>query len=284
MLDFVTFDARCDFSYHWCGRFIAPDSSWTHMSRPLTDYELMIVTEGTVYIASGDREFTVNAGDYLLMPPTPLQHGFKSAFSSFYWLHFEVADVPDSNGCTSACDDSAADMLSIPVQGHVPAPERLIILMKQLQDSDRRYRSSSLNRYLTGAILSELSLQMRVPVSGGEARRKEQTCQDITKYISWHIGEPLRCAQVAEYFGYNEKYLTTLFTRRFGISIKQYIIREKMDRARALLTESDLPVSQIGYSLGYSDVHNFSHAFRSAVGMTPGEYRETYNEHNIFNK
>lgn len=270
--DFININ---NFSYHWCGRFIAQSPDWIHMTRTLSDYELMLITEGELHIAADDREFSAYPGDYILMPPTENQHGTRNSFSSFYWLHFEYAALPA---------DNLHDSLSIPLWGHLRSPERIIILMKQLQDSDRRYRSNALNSYLTGAILSEISLQMKAPSPELLAISKEQTCQDIREYISWHLGEPLKCSQIADYFGYNEKYLTTLFGHRFGISLKQYIIREKMERAKALLTESDTPVAQIGYQLGFADAHNFSHAFSAAVGMTPGEYRKTYDRHNIFDK
>ena len=338
----IIFDSNREFIYHWCGKFIAPDASWVHLTRDLRDYELFVVNEGTVFIADDTRDYTVGTGEYLLMTPTAWQHGWKSSAASFYWLHFGYnhetqdhvvvrvgtcdADVQDgvragtrvadvqadirTGACeadvqadirTGACvadvqTDAVEDAMScnpsgvkmtapvcIPRQGQLSSPDRLIILMKQLQDSDRRYRDATLNRYITGAILAELSLQQTM-MPELQARHKEQLAQDIREYISWHLAEPLPCSQVADYFGYNEKYLTTFFRKKFGISLKQYILHEKMERAKALLTESDLTVSQVGIRIGYSDVHNFSHAFKIAAAMTPGEYRETYNRHNIFNR
>ena len=154
--------------------------------------------------------------------------------------------------------------------------------MKQLQDSDRRYREVTLNRYLCSAILSEVALQNQIYPTYSNKLIKEQLYQDICDYVFWHLTEPLKVSQVAGYFGYNEKYLTTFFKQRSGISLKQYILQTKMERAKADLSETSEPVSQIAFRLGFSDAHNFSNAFRKLTGLSPSEYRDSYNRHNVF--
>ncbi len=296
----ISFSLKSSLNYHWCGRFVAPDASWMHMSRVLSDYELIIMIEGTLSIAGlyalpgsgsdstpAEESFTVHTGEYLLMPPTERQYGVKSSYCSFYWMHFsrseaeKVSNKSDSLN-TSESPSFSDENIKIPCQGTLRSIDRVILLLKQLQDSDRRYRNSLLNNSLTCAILAEISLQMTAGSEVEQARYREQICHDITDYISWHLAEPLRCSQIAEYFGYNEKYLTTFFRRNFGISLKNYIIREKMEHAKVILTESNTAVSELAFSLGFNDVHNFSNAFRNSVGLSPTEYRQVYSKHNVF--
>lgn len=282
-------------NYKWCGQFVAPSDAWIHVSRVLVDYELIVVTEGNLYIggdypitdsevsssdkklisANGNisKEFTVHAGEFILMSPTNRQFGVKSSDCSFYWMHF----VANSETRTD-------DPIISPVQSSLRSIDRVILLIKQLQDSDRRYRNSVLNNYLAGALLTEISLQTKVNSEVEQARYREQICHDITDYISWHLSEPLRCSQIAEYFGYNEKYLTTFFKKNMGVSLKNYIVCEKMEHAKVVLTETNEPVSQIAFELGFVDVHNFSNAFKTSVGISPSEYRQVYSKHNVFNK
>ncbi|MBQ8846333.1 MAG: helix-turn-helix transcriptional regulator [Lachnospiraceae bacterium] len=54
------------------------------------------------------------------------------------------------------------------------------------------------------------------------------------------------------------------------------MIQKKMEYAKAELAETNHSVSQIGYTLGYSDPHNFSNAFKKETGLTPSEYRDSY--------
>ncbi len=279
----IDFDSSLEFLYHWCGRFVPPGNEWIHMTRELTDYELMVVTEGTLYIASDTEEFTVNPGEYLLMPPTVNQHGFKTGSSSFYWLHFSYNMEINNHVIWDDTPFYTPGHILIPMQGKTSSIDRIIILLKQLMDSDRRYREPNMNRYFVGVILSELSASSKAYKTYGRVNRGEQTYSDICDYISWHIQEPLKVLDIAKYFGYNEKYLTTFFKNHSGISIKQYILDVKTERAKALLSETSQPVSMIAYSLGYTDAHNFSNAFSLKTGLSPTMWRETYNHHNNFN-
>ncbi len=293
-MKYIRFDAEKEFIYHWCGKFVAPDDSWVHLTRHLTDYELFVVVEGVLHIGTADADYTINTGEYLLMPPNEFEHGTKPAGCSFYWMHFGYNkeqhnhELLSDSGKDSCKTVSSADLtyvpgqLLLPEQGRLTSPERIIILMKQLQDSDRRYRELTLNRYLCSAILSEIALQGQIYPAYGNKIIKEQLYQDICDYVSWHQTENLKVSQVANYFGYNEKYLTTFFKQRAGISLKQYILQIKMERAKAALSETTEPVSQIAFRLGFSDAHNFSNAFRKVTGLSPSEYRDSYNRHSVF--
>ena len=273
---------------------MSPDDSWTHLTRNLMDYELFVVVDGVLHIGTSTAEYTVSPGEYLLMPPNEFEHGTKPSRCSFYWMHFGYHKEQNNHelltGSAYSSETSAgtADLsytpgqLLLPEQGRLSSPDRIIILMKQLQDSDRRYRELTLNRYLCSAILAEVALQNQVYPAYGNKILKEQLYQDICDYVFWHITENLKVTQVANYFGYNEKYLTTFFKQRAGISLKQYILQIKMERAKADLSETTEPVSQIAFRLGFTDAHNFSNAFRKVTGLSPSEYRDSYNRHNVF--
>lgn len=279
----LQFDATKEFLYHWCGKFTSPSKDWIHMTRSRDDYELMVVTEGTLYIADHEQEYAVKKGEYLLMAPTPYQHGTKSGDCEFYWLHFGYHGERQDHEYVPASVEDRSDYLHIPATGALSFPERLIILMKELQDSDKRYKDSTLNRYLCSTILAELSAQCKHRLRK-DKELKEQLYGDILDYISWNVQENLRIPEIAAHFGYNEKYLTTLFKKHAGITLKQQVLQAKMEVAKSALSESTHPISQIAYSLGFSDAHNFSNAFRKITGLSPSEYRASYNRHNIFQK
>ena len=287
-MDYIRFEAEKEFIYHWCGKFVAPEESWTHLTRVLQDYELFVVTEGTLYIGTDQKDYTVNTGEYLLMPPNKFEHGTRSSYCSFYWMHFGYNKEQNNHELQKTA--GSADLtyvpgsLLIPEQGKLTSPDRIIILMKQLQDSDRRYREITLNRYLCSAILSEVALQSQIYPTYGNKIIKEQFYRDICDYVSWHITDNIKVSQVANYFGYNEKYLTTFFKKYSGITLKQHILQTKMELAKSTLSETTGPVSQIAFSLGFSDAHNFSNAFHKITGLSPSEYRGSYNKHNVFQK
>lgn len=269
--------------YHMSGKFIAESENWTHYTRDLTDYELMLVTEGTLYIAGEKEKFTVNKGEYLLMNPVKFQHGFKPSRCSFYWLHFWYSE-----------NETLANTISLPTKAKLSSPDRLIVLLKQLQDSDRRYQNQKLNSFLTAAILTELELQTAsvTPLSSsnnpnGSLNSREtpysqhHLLDSIKDYINWHLHENLKVWDIASYFGYNEKYLTTLFHKITGTALKQYILQTKMERAKIALSDTDQQIAQIAYSLGFDDSHNFSNAFKKVTGLSPSEYKLNYGKEKI---
>lgn len=269
----LEFDLSCSITYHWSGKFKSPNAEWMHLTRKLLDFELFVVTSGTLYIALGQTNYTVRTGEYLLMPPGANQHGYRASDCSFYWLHF----IPENTSQTSS---SKVFFTALPEQGELAATERIVVLMKQLQDSDRRYGMSSLNNSLTSAVLAEISAQCLIK-NKYTKDSATQLFNDISDYINWHVCENIRVADIADYFGYNGKYLSAMFKKWSGSSIKQYIIQVKMDHAKAELTDTNHSISQIGYSIGYNDPHNFANAFKKATGLTPGDYRKSYSKRRL---
>lgn len=270
------------FAFNYSGKFTAPNAEWMHQTRQLWDFELIVVTQGTLYIADQEQMFTVERGQYLLMPPTPKQHGFQASDCAFYWLHFQpltAYDVLDSD--TQSTEHDSVSFL-VPQFGQLQSMERLMVLMKQLQDSDRRYGLRSLNNFHTSTILAELSAQSHIYRKYSASEGGTQLYNDIVDYITLNICTNLKVSDVADYFGYNEKYLTTYFRKWSKVPLKQFILQKKMERAKAELSETNHSVSQIGYNIGYSDPHNFTNAFKKVTGLTPSEYRMSYTKRRVY--
>lgn len=253
-----------------CGKFIAESDAWIHYSRTLSDYELMVVTKGTLYIANQSKRFIVHEGEYLLMPPSKSQFGYKQSRCTFYWLHFNINETKNES-----------INLSIPEQAKLRDLERLIVLLKQQQDQDIRYKNRKYNSFMTAAILCEIEQQNAISVNNEKIFSQEHLIEETKEYIRWHIQENLKVSTIANYFSYNEKYLTTLFKTVTGLSIKQYILQLKMERAKIALSDTNQHVSQIAYSLGYEDSHYFSNAFKKLMGLSPSEYKLKYGKETI---
>lgn len=73
---------------------------------------------------------------------------------------------------------------------------------------------------------------------------------------------------------YEYKYLSRLFSSVEGITIEQYIIRQKVEKAKELIVYDQLTLSEIAYELGYSSVGHLSSQFKKVTGMAPSAFRE----------
>jgi AraC-like DNA-binding protein len=269
------------FHYLRSGKFKALSDDWKHDSLGLLfDYELIVVTEGTLFLRYMDEDFTVSTGEYLILPPSKSKRtGFKKAYCSFYWMHFtaELGDFPDRISPENSGSVLRANCFLLPQTGVVPRIEKMIVQMKQLQDLDRNnYPDITLNATTT-AIITELYGQLLTQgLQEDDPIGNNQIYSDIADYIRRNISRNIKISEIADAFGYSPKYLSHLFSEIRGISLKQFITSQKMETACYYLTDSDKTVSEIAVELGFSDVHNFSKAFKKVTGLSPSSYRNTY--------
>lgn len=265
------------------GKFVAPSANWIHLSRYLMDYELIVMTHGTLYISGDDETYEVSQGEYLLLPPFTRQKGAKPSDCSFYWLHFSSSQNLPKLDLSHYTHVHENGRIVIPQYGTLRNPEKIVVMMKQLQDSVRGYNEQTLNDYMSTVILCELYNQLFFEKNNpGKSFKQTQLYNDILDYIKWSRHENIKVSQIASHFGYNEKYLSHLFTTVSGISLKQYILQQKMELAKYLLTDTNQNVSEISSQLGYSDPHHFMKSFKKIVGLTPTEFRNAYSKRLLF--
>lgn len=278
------------YQYEFTGKFKAPSPTWKHLEAPLKDYELIVMTEGTLYLAFQQDYFTVETGDFLLLPPGGLRIGTKPSDCSFYWLHFttegdpSLKEIPDA--LLPAYIASSTQKISIPRHGTIPNQDKIVVMMKQLQDAVKsNYPPPTLNA-MTTSILMELYGQYysRTRMIDNTKATHRQIYYDIVDYVKLNASKNLKVADIACHFGYNQKYLSHLFASITGIPLKQFILSTKVDAANFMLTDTNKSVSQIAGELGFLDNHNFSRAYKNVTGLTPSEYRNTFAKRMLFDK
>ncbi len=93
-------------------------------------------------------------------------------------------------------------------------------------------------------------------------------------YIETNIDRPVSVADLTRLLGISQVYLYRVFSDRFGMSPKQYILTRKLREAEQMLSETDLSVTQIAHSVGYDDVSAFSRLFARKEGRSPLKFRE----------
>ena len=92
-------------------------------------------------------------------------------------------------------------------------------------------------------------------------------------YIQTNIHQSITVEQLQKLTGVSQPYLYKIFKDKFNMSTKQYITRAKMDKAKELLIKTEMSITEIANSVGYSDVLSFSKAFSLNEKVSPGQYR-----------
>ncbi len=77
--------------------------------------------------------------------------------------------------------------------------------------------------------------------------------------------------EVQQFLNLNRQYMSTMFKKATGMSIQQYIIKERMARA-ALLLEQSFPVTETAEHVGYASIYAFSKCFKKTYGVSPSTY------------
>ncbi len=80
---------------------------------------------------------------------------------------------------------------------------------------------------------------------------------------------------LADELHYDYNYLSNLFSSVEGITLEQYIIRQKIERVKELLFYDELNLSEIAHRLGYSSVAHLSAQFKKVTGMTPSALKKS---------
>ena len=101
-------------------------------------------------------------------------------------------------------------------------------------------------------------------------------------YIYDHLHEDLSVRSLAENVGLNQSYLSKLFAKETGTTIKHFVTRARIDTAENLLKYTEHSSSEISFALGFSSQSAFISVFRKENGMTPSHYRDNYGQMAVF--
>lgn len=93
------------------------------------------------------------------------------------------------------------------------------------------------------------------------------------QYILDHHSEDLSLGQVAAAVHTSLFYFCKLFRKYTGITFTEYVSRTRIERAKNLLLNPNLRVSQIAYEVGFQSLTHFNRVFRKVVGESPSDYR-----------
>jgi LacI family transcriptional regulator len=99
------------------------------------------------------------------------------------------------------------------------------------------------------------------------------------RYIREHACKQLKVDQIMEHLSISRRTLEKRFHEAFGRSLHEEIRRQQIQRARQLLTETDLPIGEIAFLAGFCDRKHFNLVFRTATGTTPTDCRQTAGTH-----
>lgn len=106
---------------------------------------------------------------------------------------------------------------------------------------------------------------------GGLAATK---LRQVLNYISTYVEQDITLSDLAEIAGMSQCYFVSLFKQSMGITPWQYVVQQRLERAKGLLRQGELTLAQIAIGCGFNSQSHFTEQFRKATGVTPKRYRD----------
>lgn len=246
------------------------------------ELEIIRVLTGEVGLTIADRQYTGAVGDLFFVATGELHEirsGMGSQFRSFVFpadfLQFRRADRAQT-GLLAPLEDGQL-WFGTTLRAGEPGNREIQAVLDTVMETCARRRdgfelkvkASLLSVVAEGAAAGLLRSTER-PVRD----YRTQLLRDIVAYLGEHCTEPLRLTEVAQHFGMSPQYFCSFFKAHLGRSFVQHINFLRIERASRLLRETDQPIMEIGFSVGFENFSYFIKRFRTVFGCTPSAYRK----------
>ena len=246
-------DALYEDVKYYCSGLFETEGDWIHCRRTLSDnHEVILVVEGQVHICVNGVNYTLNKDDAILMPANMEHFGWQQSRKvSFHWIHFK-------------------DIRPYEPQVFTDTGYHTALLARQIQHfSQIPTHSEEACDYLMRLMLMEL-------YDSADRKKGNRLANKVAEYIRLNSQRAIKMEEISMKFGYNTDYLSRIFRKEFGKSLKGFIDQCRIEKIKTLVLNTSQPLYVIAEQCGFSDYKSFLKYFKRHQGMTLLEFRNTY--------
>ncbi|NMG09258.1 AraC family transcriptional regulator [Brasilonema sp. UFV-L1] len=222
----------------------------------------------------GDRHKSENCmpGDVVVIPPQVTHKVCSSQKSEFIALCLPSEFV--SNVAGESINQDALGIIP-----HFSKPDPLIyqigLALKTALESDgaaSRLYAESMATALSAHLLQHYSAPKRVlcEYQGGLPKYK---LQRVIEFIIDNLADNLLLGAMAQEVSMSQYHFARLFKQSTGLAPYQYVMQTRIERAKILLLQSQLKISEVASQVGFADQSQFTRHFKRILGVTPKEIR-----------
>jgi AraC family transcriptional regulator len=169
----------------------------------------------------------------------------------------------------SALDCSQLDLTQSCSQSALPLHQIAVMLLAELQSGGimGELYIESLTQLLVIELLRHYSHTRTI--TSIQPSLTHSRLQSAIDYIHAHLDLDLTLVQIAASINISPSHFASLFKQATGISLHQYVIKQRVERAQLLLTTTDLPIASIAFQVGFSSQSHLNQHCKRLTGMTP---------------
>ncbi|MGL4619820.1 helix-turn-helix domain-containing protein [Chroococcidiopsis sp.] len=258
--------------------FQQPPGGIEHFALPEHAIAVCLATKpNRLHQIMGDRRYVglYTKGD-ISITPAHLPSSYQSEGEDCY-LHIQIPPQFLQQVAKEAIEIDPAGIEIVPeFRVRNPQIESIAMMLRSaLHQNDawvNRLYVESLANLLTVHLLRDYATtQPRVALyEGGLGDRR---LLQVSEYINAHLDREIKLADLAQLLGMSQFHFSRLFKQSLGSSPHQYLLQQRVERAKQLLKQTNLSVVEIALQSGFNSHSHLSQQFRQFTGMTPKAYR-----------
>lgn len=243
----------------WC------DESWTQLNNRFPYDSIGYIRKGEVSLCVNGRTSLLQPGDMYYIPSMNLfSHFVTSGLSQVYWTHFVLGPK----------DLELSHRLQFPVSVRPPCPQDIESLFESLFQAQQTPGPGG--PLLCNGLMAQIAAQFLSLGREELALRPSERFEEMRRtaeYIQENLDKELSVEILAARIGLAPHYFIQVFQRFFHETPMHFVLRQREEAARRLLTYSSMTIKEIGISLGFSNQNYFSAFFKKRSGYSPSAYR-----------
>lgn len=248
--------------YNFGGYFSIPaGDNWSLATSSFEQCKFYFITQGTCQITIEGTEYTARAGDWFFIP-AKTKHAYqncKDAPFAKYWMHFDL--YPDAR---------LFRLLNLPYRVKADPEGRALRLFQEFDAAlaGGRFTDSLTVKARLIELIAEYIKAANADVDEVE-RDGSQRFDSLLRYINENLHRPLSNEQLARIYHMHPNHFVRSFKEKTGQTPARYVKNKKLENARQLLENTQMPICDIAAKVGYPDPAHFSRLFRERYGMSP---------------
>ncbi len=147
----------------------------------------------------------------------------------------------------------------------------LLAELHQASFSSQLYVDSLTNVLAVHLLRQHGTTRPQLPIYNGGLSQRQLL--QVLDYIDANLDNEIKLVDLAQLLGISQFHFGRLFKQSLGLSPYQYLLQQRVERAKKLLKQTDKPIVDIAFDCGFNSHSHLSSQFRQLTGMTPKAYR-----------
>lgn len=260
------------------------------------EYVLSYIRRGRgVFVVEG-VEYPVQAGDVCLLSPYMLHIVWSEGEEGLQQcvIHFDLfyragrrGNLPPEPQMTHAkfrakrnnpealLQDAPILQTSVPGEAQNRIYRQFRALWQSFRNPDAPYRLLRERAAMLDILAQYLSLTPQTAHQQAPRSCNWRNIERALAFIHANYGKPLTLEQISREAWVSPTYLCAIFRKRTGLPVHRYLCELRMYKAKRLMEDTQMSLTDIAQQTGFGSIHAFSKAFRKCENMTPSQYRQS---------